>query len=131
MPLHKYYSKVDEKALFYVAIIIVSIIIACLWFGVRYNNLQVDKRLAADGVTIYTRVSNVYKEDNPRGGLRYYAILDYVYKSNHLKQSFVIDDGYCDIGDTVILKRLIHNDSQTYMKIIGIRSNGVDLFRRD
>ncbi|MCQ6959497.1 hypothetical protein [Mucilaginibacter aquariorum] len=127
----KYYSQSDQNALFWVGIILIPIIAACIWFGVRYNDLQVDNRLAADGVTIYTRVSDVYKEDNPRGGPRYYAVLDYIYKGNHLNQSFVIDEGYCNIGDSVILKRLIHSDSPSYMRIIGIRSNGVDLFKRN
>ena len=130
--LHRsYYSKADENALFYTVVILIPIIAACLWLGVTYNNEQVDKRLLADGVSIYTRVSDILKEDNPRGGAKYYAVLSYVYKGAHFNQSFLIDKGYCKINDTIILKRLIHNDSPSYMKIIGIRVNGLDLLRRD
>ena len=113
----------------YIALILGPIIAACIWFGLNYNNGQVDKKLTAGGVTLYTRVSNVYQEENTRGGPRYYAVLDYVYKGKHLRQSFNIDYGYCFEGDTVMVRRLIDNDSPTYMKVIGVRSNGVDLIR--
>ena len=123
-----YYSRGDERAIFYVYSILGMVIAVSSYFCIGYNNKQVSKRLKAEGITVYCRVSNLYKQNGGRN-TQYYIVLDYLRSGK--KKVVDLDVGPNEysayhIGDSIILRKLPTLNASSYMKIIGFRSNGSD-----
>ncbi|MBD1391787.1 hypothetical protein [Mucilaginibacter glaciei] len=125
------YSPADEKAMLYVYSILGAIIAVSVYFCLRYNNQQTSKRLKAEGTSIYCRVDSAFKIDHGRGGVEHHLAITYDRFRQKNKVDLVVSDqefSAYKVSDTVILRKLPHNNASSYMKIIGSKSNGAELF---
>ncbi|OOQ59626.1 hypothetical protein [Mucilaginibacter pedocola] len=123
-----YYSREDEKAMFYTYGILGVVIGIAIYFCTQYNEKQVGHKLAVDGVSVYCNIDSVYEEPTGRQPIPH-TLLSYNYQGSKHQLDIVFDAKWVPKGDTVILRRLTNNDAPSFMKVIGFRHQGVNIMR--